>query len=127
MLLSRKLFNCNAIVIESIILQHATTLSDLILEATNLVEGTGLKVDGVVTDGASWNRSMWNKFGVTVDNPRETHPCDPERNFWFISDFPHLFKCMRNCIVSHKIMDVYLNTFSVLMQSEGAWSQWISW
>ncbi|KAE8740994.1 hypothetical protein FOCC_FOCC013489 [Frankliniella occidentalis] len=84
---------------------NATTLSHLILEATNLIEGTGLKVDGVVTDGASWNRSMWNKFGVTVDNPRATHPCDPERNLWFISDFPHLLKCMRNCMVSHKIIE----------------------
>ena len=92
---------------------NATTLTHLILEAVNLIEASGLKVDGVVTDGASWNRSMWNQFGVTEEYPRAIHPSDPERNLWFFSDFPHLLKCMRNCMVAHKIIEVICTDYII--------------
>lgn len=54
------------------------------------------KVDAVVSDGASWNRSMWNIFGVTEECVSIQHIVDTERRLWFISDFPHLIKCLRN-------------------------------
>lgn len=76
---------------------NADELTKLVLEATILLEKCNLLVDAVVTDGASWNRSMWTKFGVTEENPSAEHPCDHTRRLWFISDFPHLLKCMRNC------------------------------
>ncbi|KAE8746493.1 hypothetical protein FOCC_FOCC006727 [Frankliniella occidentalis] len=83
---------------------NADELTKLVLEATILLEKCNLLVDAVVTDGASWNRSMWTKFGVTEENPSAEHPCDHTRRLWFISDFPHLLKCMRNCLVNNKII-----------------------
>lgn len=79
-------------------------LTRLVLEAVILLERSGLLVDAVVTDGAQWNRSMWTKFGVTKETPSAEHPCDPDRKLWFISDFPHLLKCMRNCLCTKKII-----------------------
>ncbi|OXU16291.1 hypothetical protein TSAR_013394 [Trichomalopsis sarcophagae] len=35
-----------------------------------LAERAGLKVDGIANDGASWNRAMWDHFGVTEKNVR---------------------------------------------------------
>ncbi|KAE8738587.1 hypothetical protein FOCC_FOCC015933 [Frankliniella occidentalis] len=55
-------------------------LTKLVLEEVILTERSGYFVDGVVTDGASWNRSMWKKFGVSQDNPRAVHPCDEDRH-----------------------------------------------
>lgn len=81
-------------------------LTKLVLESVILTESTGFKVDGVVTDGAPWNRSMWTKFGVNEDNPTAEHPCDPERRLYFLSDYPHLLKCMRNCFVDKKVLEV---------------------
>lgn len=43
-----------------------TVLHKLLLEAIALTEKSGFFVDAVMTDGASWNRSMWNTFGVTA-------------------------------------------------------------
>lgn len=42
-----------------------TVLHKLIVECIILAENTDLKVDAVVTDMATWNRTMWNIFGVT--------------------------------------------------------------
>ncbi|KAK3919777.1 Transposable element P transposase [Frankliniella fusca] len=80
-------------------------LTRLILECVILVESTGFMVDAVVTDGASWNRSMWKRFGVNEECPTSEHPCDETRRLHFISDFPHLLKCMRNCFVDKKVIE----------------------
>lgn len=73
-----------------------TVLHQILLEAVMLTERAGLKVDGISCDGASWNRNMWDIFGVSEDKVSVKHPVDPERRLWFFSDFPHLIKCLRN-------------------------------
>ncbi|KAJ8930644.1 hypothetical protein NQ314_016559 [Rhamnusium bicolor] len=65
----------------------------------NMKKQPGFYIDAIVSDGASWNRSMWNKFGITADHVSFTHIVDPLRKLWFISDFPHLIKCLRNFII----------------------------
>ncbi|XP_076287298.1 LOW QUALITY PROTEIN: uncharacterized protein LOC143212399 [Lasioglossum baleicum] len=74
----------------------ATILHKIIMECIILTEKSGLKIDAVVSDGASWNRSMWNIFGVKEDCVSIQHVVDTERRLWFISDFPHLVKCLSN-------------------------------
>lgn len=86
-------------------------LTKLVLEATILVEYSDFIVDGVVTDGAPWNRSMWKKFGISEDNVTAEHPCDPDRQLFFFSDYPHLLKCMRNCLVEKKKIEVRPSSF----------------
>ena len=80
-------------------------LHQLIMECIILVEKSGFKVDGVTSDGASWNRSMWEKFGVTEEEVSVPHIMDPERRLWFFSDFPHLIKCLRNFFSKHNKYD----------------------
>jgi len=76
-------------------------LHQLVMECIILAEKSGFKVDGVTSDGASWNRSMWDKFGVTEEEVSVPHIVDPERRLWFFSDFPHLIKCLRNFFSKH--------------------------
>ncbi|XP_075721827.1 uncharacterized protein LOC142765140 [Rhipicephalus microplus] len=82
----------------------AETLAKIILECVILCENAGLHVDFVTCDGASWNRAMWHSFGVVGTKEktvcRRKHPSDPERFLCFVSDFPHLVKCVRNSFVS---------------------------
>ncbi|KAM7289294.1 hypothetical protein ISCGN_029425 [Ixodes scapularis] len=42
----------------------AGVLAKIIVDATIAAEKSGLFVDFVTTDGASWNKSMWQGFGV---------------------------------------------------------------
>lgn len=76
-------------------------LYQLVMECIILIEKSGFKVDAVASDGASWNRSMWDKFGVTEEEVSVPHIIDSERRLWFFSDFPHLVKCLRNFFSKH--------------------------
>nr|XP_042910254.1 uncharacterized protein LOC122271820 [Parasteatoda tepidariorum] len=80
-----------------------TVLHHLIIEAVTLMEKSGFFVDAVVCDGATWNRSMFKKFGISLDSVSCEHITDPTRRLWFISDFPHLIKNLRNAIVSNQV------------------------
>lgn len=93
-------------------------LAKLLTEAVIHAENAGLFVDVVTGDGASWNRAMWKEFGIgeskkkinkkSKQNNQENntlkykvpHPCDSNRSLHFISDFPHLLKCLRNRFLS---------------------------
>lgn len=55
---------------------------------------------------------MWKEFGVTgqlgsVKNYFQ-NPYDDHRKIFVLSDVPHLFKCIRNCLISHKLMVFHL-------------------
>lgn len=79
-------------------------LAKLIITAIIQLEKHGAKVQAIVSDGAQTNRGLWPyfgleaKFGKTVScsfsNPMETS--DNARRINFMSDVPHLFKCIRN-------------------------------
>lgn len=74
-------------------------LSKIVLEGIALCENAGLFVDGVITDGATWNRNMWTIFGIDEENCSSEHPMDADRKLWFLSDWCHLVKCLRNNIL----------------------------
>jgi hypothetical protein len=81
-------------------------LHKIIIEGTTLLEKSGYFVDCVVTDAATWNRSMWDIFGINKDNPSCDHPLDPERQLRFASDFPHLIKNLWCRVLSKKVLNV---------------------
>lgn len=86
----------------------ANVLSKIILDAVICAEKSGLFVDFVTCDGASWNKSMWNIFGISGRLNKTVfkikHPVDQSRELHFISDFSHLVKCVRNLISSKGVL-----------------------
>lgn len=77
-------------------------LHKLIKDCITLCENSGLRISAVVTDGATWNRNMWKNFGISKNKIHIQHIIDPDRKLWFISDFPHLIKCVRNFLAHPK-------------------------
>lgn len=73
-------------------------LHQLVMECIIFAERAGLKIDGIAYDGATWNRSMWDLFRVTAEKPSVAHITNSNRQLWFLSDFPHLIKNLRNFI-----------------------------
>lgn len=84
-------------------------LTHLLLECIILLESSGFQVDCVTMDGLPANRKVWTQFGVEEGEGCScSHPLDEEdeRQLWFISDFPHLIKNLRNFIVSQPSVHV---------------------
>jgi hypothetical protein len=52
----------------------ADVQAKLVLEGIGLAENAGLFVDAVVMDGATWNRSLWTKFGLAKKVPAVSTP-----------------------------------------------------
>ena len=75
-------------------------MSDLVIECINLVHAAGLDVDAIISDGAQWNRGTWTQFRIHENNISYQHSRDEKGQLWFLSDFPHLIKNLRNFIVS---------------------------
>lgn len=84
------------------------TLAKLVLQAIFLLEKAGAKVVSLICDGAKPNRNMWSQFGVSGKIGATKHffenPYDDERKIFFLSDMPHLFKCLQNRLLKHELM-----------------------
>ncbi|XP_074096517.1 uncharacterized protein LOC141525789 isoform X2 [Cotesia typhae] len=78
-------------------------LHKLIVECIILIENSGINVDVVVMDGASWNRGVWKIFSVDEKNISCEHPYSSSRRLWMISDFNHLLKCFRTSTLDDKL------------------------
>ncbi|XP_077523676.1 uncharacterized protein LOC144134698 isoform X2 [Amblyomma americanum] len=78
-------------------------LCKILVEATILAEQAGLFVDFITCDGASWNRRMWTLMGIQGTASKIVckvkRPVDRKRSLHFLSDFPHLVKCLRNALL----------------------------
>jgi len=81
-------------------------LTQIIMEATILLENAGFYVDSVTADGAQPNRGVWTALGVKPGKPYCTHFVDPTRKLYFFSDFPHLIKCMWHHLLAQKNIKV---------------------
>lgn len=80
-------------------------LSHLITECIFHLENSGFHVDVVTSDGGTWNRAIWKKFGLEGTDCSCEHPYAIEeevqsRRLWFCSDFSHLVKNLRNFLMS---------------------------
>lgn len=76
----------------------------------------GFYVDGIVMDGAQWNRGVWTNFGISIDQFFCHHPYYEGEKLWFFSDFPHLLKCLRNAIMKLLEFWVTRNSTSIYFQ-----------
>ncbi|KAK3929571.1 DNA transposase, partial [Frankliniella fusca] len=75
-------------------------------EKLHKTEKSGFFVDCIVTDAATWNRSMWDLFGINSQSPACEHPLDESRELRFASDFPHLVKSLWTRVLEKKTLKV---------------------
>lgn len=100
---------------------NGEVLSHLVTECIILLESNGFHVDVVTSDGGTWNRSMWKKFGLKNLEASVTHifSFDHEedspnvRRLWFCSDFSHLIKNLRNFLMAREEISVSIFKYYV--------------
>jgi len=85
-------------------------LAQLVIKSICLLENIGLRVDGVVSDGASTNRKLWIELGISGQKNKITnsfeHPLNPKRKVFMFADAPHLIKNVRNRLYNKKSLRV---------------------
>lgn len=111
-------------------------LCKILVEATILAEQAGLFVHFVTCDGATWNRKMWTLMGVQGSASKITckvkHPVDGKRELDFLSDFPHLMKCLRNSLLKGGFntpdgrVRLFFPLVELTLKSLGSDSPWLS-
>lgn len=84
-----------------------TVLAELIIKAIVLLENSGVKIHGIVTDGASTNRKFWDEMGISGKKDKLkswfTHVTDSSRKIFVFSDWPHLDKTIRNRVYANDL------------------------
>lgn len=106
-------------------------LFKLLMSAIVRLDAVGVDVAAVVCDGAQNNKSVWKQCCVNIENVRGeervnnsiAHPCRLDnqlhRNIRFLADPPHLFKCVRNHMWNHVVVQVigysHVVTLTVLL------------
>lgn len=78
---------------------QGTVLAELIVKAIVLLENSGAKIHGIVTDGAATNRKFWSVMSISGKKNELktwfTHVLDSSRKIFVFSD-THLIKTIRN-------------------------------
>jgi len=91
---------------------HGTVLAQLLLKFIILVEKAGVKVHGLVCDGATTNGKLWSELGtnrkINELNNSFIHPLGTTRNVFSFSDTPHLIKNIRNRLNNKKKLKVFI-------------------
>ena len=85
---------------------QGTELAKIVIEAIMLLANVGAMVHGIISDGATTNRTMWSDLGISgvkdKCQPFFTHPCEESRKIFVLSDTSHLIKTIRNRLEGKK-------------------------
>lgn len=94
----------------------AEDLQRLLAKALVLLEDHGARVLSVVCDGCTSNKKLWSLLGVKADESGVTnhilHPTVPDDKVFFMLDPPHAYKCIRNHIFTHNVVQSCGQIFS---------------
>ncbi|XP_039300398.1 uncharacterized protein LOC120355776 [Nilaparvata lugens] len=69
---------------------------DIFFQAIRLVEESGFRCRGFVSDMGGSNRKLVSDLGISQTKPSVDNPCCDDRAIWAFSDVPHVLKLIRN-------------------------------
>jgi len=82
---------------------------DIVTNIISISESIGLSIIALVSDMGSSNQKLWKKWNITAGRHGEIsnflpHPLDFTRKIYIIPDVPHLFKNIKNMLMTNKIL-----------------------
>lgn len=93
-----------------------TILHEVIIKSIVLLHNNNAIVKNLVCDGCTSNKAAMTLFGIAGKVSREKvetdnsyfikHPMDSKVKIYWLCDVPHLLKCTRNQILTHKVVQV---------------------
>ena len=85
----------------------ASTIQGIVAKAITSLYTRGAIVKNLVCDGHQSNKGAMKLLKVTAKDPKNVkpyflHPMDPKVKIWCFFDVPHLLKCVRNHLLTHR-------------------------
>lgn len=82
---------------------------DIVIDIISKTESLGLNVIALISDMGSSNRGLWKKWNITAGRHCKvsnflSHPLDANRKLFVIPDVPHIFKNIKNMLMSNKLL-----------------------
>ncbi|CAI6376092.1 unnamed protein product, partial [Macrosiphum euphorbiae] len=83
--------------------------SSIITDIITKSESIGLKVMAITSDMGSSNQRLWKHWNITAGKYCKVtnsipHPIDSNRKLFVIADVPHLFKNIKNMLMTNKVL-----------------------
>lgn len=84
---------------------------DILFQIIEKTEAVGLKVVSITSDMGSANQAFWKICGITAGRYSLIknfiqHPYDDTRKIYIFADVPHLFKNIKNMLISNKLINL---------------------
>lgn len=88
---------------------NGTVYSEIITNLILKCESIGLKVMAVTSDMGSSNQRLWKHWNITAGKYCKVsnfipHPLDNNRKLFVIPDVPHVFKNIKNMLMTNKVL-----------------------
>jgi len=88
---------------------NGTVYSNIITDLIIKCESIGLKVMAITSDMGSSNQRLWKYWNITAKKCCKVsnflpHPLDDNRKLFVIADVPHLFKNIKNMLMTNKVL-----------------------
>lgn len=93
-------------------------LQEIVLKAIVLLHNNNAIVKSTVCDGCTSNKNLMSLLGISGEESSEKcesfsflHPLDERIKIYWLTDVPHLLKCMRNHVLNHVCVQVIVFYF----------------
>lgn len=87
---------------------------DILYEIISKTEKLGLSVVAIISDMGAANQAFWKLCGVTAGRHARIknyiqHPTDTNKKIYILADVPHLFKNIKNMLVTNRTIDITID------------------
>lgn len=82
---------------------------DIVVDLISKCESIGLNVVALISDMGLSNQSLWRKWNITARRHCKVsnyihHPLDNTRKLFIVPDVPHIFKNIKNMLMTNKVL-----------------------
>ncbi|KAE9522828.1 hypothetical protein AGLY_016790 [Aphis glycines] len=101
-------------------LVKGTVIAYLILTAILLLGNNEVLIHGIISEGVTTYRKMWEEFGISGKIDFIKNNLQQSKKIWIFADTVHLFKNIRNCLYNKKHLSLTKLKIKLIIQPHSA-------
>lgn len=90
---------------------NSKTLKDIVFQIISKTEDIGFHINFITSDMGPGNVGFWKLLGISTGRFSKVknyiiHPVDPNRHLYIIADPPHVFKNLKQALITNEVITV---------------------